>query len=104
MTSSMMDNDILLMNIVQHKFGMVAGITVADNKIIECPGGIPSDADQATWTTQYEAHVAAVAYKDKRQAEYPTIAELTIALYDTDDKAALEKRRSDTKAKYPKPE
>ena len=40
----------------------------------------------------------------KRQKEYPTISELVVALYDTDDKAALEKRRSDTKAKYPKPE
>jgi len=26
-----------------------------------------------------------------------------IRLYDTDDKAAIEKRRSDVKAKYPKP-
>ena len=52
-----------------------------------------------------EAYVAPVkTWEENRQAEYPTIAELTIALYDTDDKAALEKRRSDTKAKYPKPE
>jgi hypothetical protein len=43
-------------------------------------------------------------WSENRQAEYPTIAELVVALYDTDDKAALEKRRSDTKAKYPKPE
>jgi hypothetical protein len=39
----------------------------------------------------------------KRQKEYPTIEELVVALYDTDDKAAIEKRRSDVKAKYPKP-
>ena len=32
------------------------------------------------------------------------IEELVVALYDTDDKAAIEKRRSDVKAKYPKPE
>ena len=51
-----------------------------------------------------EAYVAPVkTWEENRQAEYPTIAELTIALYDTDDKAALEKRRSDVKAKYPKP-
>jgi len=49
-----------------------------------------------------EGHVP--DYIEKRLNEYPTIAELTIALYDSDDKAALEKRRSDTKAKYPKPE
>ena len=43
------------------------------------------------------------AFYDKRRSEYPTIEELTVALYDTDDKAAIEKRRADVKAKYPKP-
>ena len=73
-------------------------------EITEFPGGIPLQALQDTWTAEYDAYVLANAYKDKRLAEYPTIAELTIALYDTDDKAAIEKRRSDVKAKYPKPE
>jgi hypothetical protein len=41
---------------------------------------------------------------ENRQENYPSIEELVVALYDTDDKAALEKRRSDVKAKYPKPE
>ena len=39
----------------------------------------------------------------KRKREYPSVEELVVALYDTDDKAAIEKRRSDVKAKYPKP-
>jgi hypothetical protein len=52
----------------------------------------------------YDAYVLANDYKDKRLAEYPKIEELVVALYDTDDKAAIEKRRSDVKAKYPKPE
>ena len=43
-------------------------------------------------------------YSDKRKSEYPTLEELVVALYDTDDKAAIEKRRADVKAKYPKPE
>jgi hypothetical protein len=52
-----------------------------------------------------EAYVAPVkTWSENRQEEYPTIQELVIALYDTDDKAAIEKRRSDVKAKYPKPE
>ena len=38
-----------------------------------------------------------------RQAEYPTIAELTVALYDTDDKSAVEAKRAAVKLKYPKP-
>tara|TARA_Y100000310_G_scaffold254796_1_gene261969 strand:- start:183 stop:479 length:297 start_codon:yes stop_codon:yes gene_type:complete len=42
-------------------------------------------------------------WKRSRQAEYPTIAELTVALYDTDDKADIEAKRAAVKAKYPKP-
>jgi len=58
--------------------------------------------DAGNTPTPYVAPVK--TWSENRQAEYPTIAELVVALYDTDDKAALEKRRSDTKAKYPKPE
>lgn len=43
-------------------------------------------------------------YKRKRQAEYPTIEELVVALYDTDDKADIETKRAAVKAKYPKGE
>ena len=50
---------------------------------------------QAEWDSQ--------DYARKRKAEYPTIEELVVALYDTDDKTALEKRRADVKKKYPKP-
>ena len=50
--------------------------------------------------TPYSAPVK--TWEENRQAEYPTIEELVVALYDTDDKAAIEKRRADVKAKYPK--
>jgi hypothetical protein len=43
-------------------------------------------------------------YQRDRQAEYPSLLELTVALYDTDDKAAVEAKRAAVKAKYPKPE
>ena len=42
-------------------------------------------------------------YTRNRQAEYPSIAELTVALYDTDDKSAVEAKRAAVKKKYPKP-
>ena len=42
-------------------------------------------------------------YARNRAAEYPSIAELTVALYDTDDKTAIETKRAAVKAKYPKP-
>lgn len=38
----------------------------------------------------------------KRQREYPSIKELVVALYDEDDKADIQKRRAEVKAKYPK--
>ena len=57
--------------------------------------------DAGNTPTPYVAPVK--TWSENRQDEYPTIAELTIALYDTDDKAAIEKRRADVKAKYPKP-
>ena len=37
-----------------------------------------------------------------RKNEYPTIQELVVALYDTDDKSAIEAKRAEVKAKYPK--
>ena len=85
------------------------GMTCRENsdgviEITEFPNGIPSQALQDTWTAEYDAYVLANAYKDKRLAEYPKIEELVVVLYDTDDKAAIEKRRADVKAKYPKPE
>ena len=50
-----------------------------------------------------KAEYDAQEYARKREAEYPSIAELTVALYDTDDKAAIETKRAAVKAKYPKP-
>ena len=42
-------------------------------------------------------------YARKRRAEYPTIEDLVVALYDTDDKAAIDSKRAEIKLKYPKP-
>ena len=41
-------------------------------------------------------------YARKRKAEYPSLLELTVALYDTDDKSAVEAKRAAVKLKYPK--
>ena len=42
------------------------------------------------------------AYARNRATEYPSIAELTVALYDEDDKAAIETKRAAVKKKWPK--
>jgi len=49
-----------------------------------------------------QAEYDAQDYARKRQKEYPSIEELVVALYDTDDKAAIEAKRAEVKAKYPK--
>ena len=41
-------------------------------------------------------------YKLNRKKEYPSIEELVVALYDTEDKLAIENKRAAIKEKYPK--
>jgi Rad3-related DNA helicase len=38
-----------------------------------------------------------------RQSEYPSIQDLVVALYDTEDKAAIDSKRAEIKLKHPKP-
>jgi|TARA_R110001592_G_scaffold36865_1_gene123559 hypothetical protein len=56
--------------------------------------------DAGNTPTPYVAPVK--TWLENRQENYPSIEELVVALYDTDDKAALEKRRSDVKKRFPK--
>ena len=57
------------------------------------------DAEEVATQERYDN----VSWDVKRQREYPTITELVVALYDTEDKAGIDKRRADVKTKYPKP-
>ena len=56
------------------------------------------DADAIAEQERYDN----VSWDVKRQREYPTLTELVVALYDTEDKADIDKRRAEVKAKYPK--
>ena len=38
-----------------------------------------------------------------RKKEYPSVQDLVVALYDTEDKAAIDAKRAEIKLKYPKP-
>ena len=49
-----------------------------------------------------QAEYDALEWSRNRVNEYPTVAELTVALYDTDDKAVLETKRAAVKTKWPK--
>ena len=52
--------------------------------------------------TELQAEYDANEYARLRKAEYPTIEELVVALYDTDDKAAIDEKRAAVKLKHPK--
>jgi len=62
----------------------------------------PTESEIQAEITRLQAEYEAQAYARKREAEYPTIQELVVALYDTDDKSAIEAKRAAVKAKYPK--
>jgi hypothetical protein len=62
-----------------------------------------SKADIKTEMDRLQAEYDALEYARNRKAEYPTIEELVVALYDTEDKAAVDEKRAAVKAKYSKP-
>ena len=64
----------------------------------------PTEKEFDDAVTAWKANYDAQEYARKRQAEYPSIEELVVALYDTDDKADIEAKRAEVKKKYPKPE
>ena len=63
----------------------------------------PTEKELTDAIAKQQSDFDAQEYARNRQAEYPTIAELTVALYDTDDKSAVEAKRAAVKKKYPKP-
>ncbi len=63
----------------------------------------PSESDIVTAHNVAQAEYDAQAYARNRASEYPSLLELTVALYDTDDKSAVELKRAAVKLKYPKP-
>jgi hypothetical protein len=90
----------------------------AINPIAECTV-INEDINQIIWNdnttpiskedilskhTELQSEYDALDYARKRKSEYPSIQDLVVALYDTDDKAAIEAKRAEVKAKYPKNE
>jgi len=83
-------------NGVINKFPVTEGVTLIN--------GIPSQADQDTWTTEYKAHLAAIAYVDARVSAYPTIGDQLDALWKGgDDQAAMKVIVDKVKSDNPKP-
>jgi hypothetical protein len=64
---------------------------------------LPSESEIQAELIRLQAEFTAQAYARNRASEYPSLLELTVALYDTDDKSAVEAKRASVKLKYPKP-
>jgi serine protease inhibitor len=62
-----------------------------------------SKADIQAEMDRLQVEYDALDYARKRKAEYPSIEELVVALYDTEDKTAIDEKRAEIKLKYPKP-
>ncbi len=60
-------------------------------------------ADIVAMMAELKADYDSKQYSRDRQAEYPSIEELVVALYDSEDKAEIDRRRAEVKNKYPKP-
>tara|TARA_R110002110_G_scaffold102027_1_gene258894 strand:- start:166 stop:465 length:300 start_codon:yes stop_codon:yes gene_type:complete len=67
--------------IIGWKHNHQVGMSTVDGEITAFPGGIPSDDDINAWKTEYDAHVAATAYREKRATEYPEIGDQLDDLY-----------------------
>ena len=76
----------------------------ADGSLVWHDGNPTNITDEqiATKLAELQTDYDAKEYQRKREKEYPTIQELVVALYDTDDKAAIDAKRAAVKAKYPK--
>ena len=61
-----------------------------------------SEADIRAKIVELEAEYDALEWRRNRKAEYPTIEELVVALYDSEDRAAIDEKRAEIKLIYQK--
>ncbi len=90
--------------VIGWKHNHQSGMSTKGGIITEFPGGIPSQADQDKWTKEYEDHMASIAYKEKRKAEYPPMTDYLDGIV-KGDQAQIDKYISDClaiKEKFPK--
>jgi len=83
---------------------LVGGIIMHGDEVTYVYGQTPPTEEEIqAELTRLQAEYDAQDYARKRQAEYPSVQDLVVALYDTDDKTAIDEKRAEIKLKYPKP-
>jgi len=65
----------MIAEVLSWKFKDQAGMRTKDGKIVDFPGGIPSQEDQDLWTAEYNDYLAATQYKEQRAKAYKPLAE-----------------------------
>ena len=90
--------------VIGWKFNDQQGMITRDGIITEFPNGIPTQADQDLWTTEYEAHLAANEYKGLRAEAYPSLTEQAdMAYWDRQNNTTtLDDAISAVKLQFPK--
>jgi len=77
--------------------------TQVNGVLVDNPYTLPTEEELNAQVSQLQAEYDAQDYARKREAEYPSVQDLVVALYDTDDKTAIDEKRAEIKLKYPKP-
>ena len=67
--------------VIGWKFNNQAGMSTKGGVITAFPNGIPTQADQDLWTTEYEAHLASTEYARNRAEAYPSLADQLDDIY-----------------------
>ena len=73
------------------------------NLIVHDGGSKPTEQECIDGFKKLQDDFDAQEYARKRQSEYPSVHDLVVALYDTEDKAVIDTKRAEIKLKYPKP-
>ena len=87
--------------VISWKFNNQSGMSTRDNVITEFPNGIPTQAEQDLWTTEYNTFIDSKQYQRDREKEYPSMADQLDDIYHNGIDAWKATIKV-TKDKYPK--
>ena len=88
---------------INWKFGILSGVRVENDVLIEHPDGVPSEENQSSLITEYEEYLESIEYQKKRAVAYPPIADQLDKIYHDGIEGWKEQIKA-VKDKYPKPE
>ena len=89
--------------VIGWKFNNQEGMVTRDGIITEFPNGIPTQADQDLWTTEYEAHLASTEYARARATEYSALNQFEMQFDDQQNNTTTwVDAINDIKARHPK--